>query len=68
MHNSYQTVLGWHFHIQKWLKNGMDARVHVSEFEPKQPQLEPKPVGADPEGLPECKTCKNRISNSRFFT
>ena len=27
------------------------SRVHVSEFEPKQPQLEPKPTVADPHGL-----------------
>ena len=27
------------------------SRVHVSEFEPKQPQLEPKPHTADPQGL-----------------
>src|SRR5210317_1729574 len=27
------------------------SRVHVSEFEPKQPQLEPKPHTADPTGL-----------------
>jgi len=27
------------------------AFVHYSEYEPKHPQLEPKPVGADPEGL-----------------
>ena len=27
------------------------ARVHISEFEPKHPQLEPKPHGADPQGL-----------------
>jgi hypothetical protein len=27
------------------------ARVHVSEFEPKHPQLEPKPHTADPQGL-----------------
>jgi hypothetical protein len=27
------------------------ARVHVSEYEPKQPQLEPKPTVADPQGL-----------------
>ena len=27
------------------------SRVHVSEFEPKQPQLEPKPAVADPQGL-----------------
>ena len=27
------------------------SRVHVSEFEPKHPQLEPKPAPADPQGL-----------------
>jgi hypothetical protein len=27
------------------------ARVHVSEFEPKQPQLNPKPAGTDAQGL-----------------
>ncbi len=34
--------------VREW--NG--ARVHTSEFEPKQPQLEPKPYTADPQGLP----------------
>ena len=33
--------------VQEW--NG--SRVHISEFEPKQPQLEPRAHGADPEGL-----------------
>ena len=33
--------------VSEW--NG--ARVHISEFEPKQPQIQPKPVGADPQGL-----------------
>ena len=27
------------------------SRVHTSEFEPKHPQLEPKPYAADPQGL-----------------
>ena len=27
------------------------SRVHISEFEPKQPQLQPKPHTADPQGL-----------------
>lgn len=31
------------------------ARVHVSEFEPKQPQLQPRAHGADPEGLQNAK-------------
>jgi hypothetical protein len=33
--------------VQEWT----GAWVHKSEFEPKQPQLEPHPVGADPQGL-----------------
>lgn len=33
--------------VQEW--NG--SWVHISEYEPKQPQLEPKPHQADPEGL-----------------
>jgi len=37
--------------VKEW--NG--SRVHVSEFEPKQPQLQPKPHGADPQGLPMAK-------------
>jgi len=34
-------------HQVKW--NGM--LVHTSEYEPKQPQLDPKPVGSDPQAL-----------------
>ena len=33
--------------VREW--NG--SRVHTSEYEPKQPQLEPKPYTADPQGL-----------------
>jgi len=37
--------------VTEW--NG--SRVHISEFEPKQPQLEPKPHGADAQGLPQAR-------------
>ena len=30
--------------VQEW--NGL--WVHISEYEPKQPQIDPRPVGADP--------------------
>ena len=33
--------------VREW--NG--SLVHYSEYEPKQPQLEPKPVGSDPQAL-----------------
>jgi len=35
--------------VREW--NG--ALVHVSEYEPKQPQLDPKPTSADPQALQE---------------
>jgi hypothetical protein len=34
------------------------SRVHVSEFEPKQPQLEPKPAVADPQGLQHARPAR----------
>ena len=46
---------GMAFPYKEMVKEWNGSRVHVSEFEPKQPQLEPKPHGADPEGLPMAK-------------
>jgi hypothetical protein len=43
------------------------ARVHVSEFEPKQPQLEPKPVGADPQGLPQARPARTEFPTMDFL-
>ena len=37
--------------VTEW--NG--AFVHISEYEPKQPQLEPKPFVADPQGLEQAR-------------
>ena len=39
------------FPYREMVKEWTGAWVHVSEFEAKQPQLEPHPVGADPQGL-----------------
>ena len=39
------------FPYREMVKEWTGAWVHKSEFEPKQPQLEPHPVGADPQGL-----------------
>ena len=33
--------------VTEW--NG--SKVHISEYEPKQPQLDPRPHGGDPQGL-----------------
>ena len=39
------------FPYNEMVKEWNGAWVHNSEFEAKQPQLEPHPVGADPQGL-----------------
>ena len=54
--------------VREW--NGF--LVHTSEYEPKQPQLEPKPVGSDPQALynprpqPESKTSLILLGNNPF--
>ena len=56
--------------VREW--NG--SLVHTSEFEPKQPQLEPKPVGSDPQALynprpqPASKTSLILLDNNPFTT
>ena len=54
--------------VREW--NG--SLVHISEYEPKQPQLEPKPVGSDPQALlnprpqPASKTSLILLDNNPF--
>ena len=43
------------FPYREMVKEWTGAWVHVSEFEPKQPQLEPKPFVADPQGLEQAR-------------
>ena len=56
--------------VREW--NG--SLVHYSEFEAKQPQLEPKPVGSDPQALynprpqPASKTSLILLDNNPFTT
>ena len=38
---------GLQFPYNEMVKEWNGALVHVSEFEPKQPQLDPKPISAD---------------------
>ena len=42
---------GMEFPYKEMVNEWNGARVHISEFEPKHPQLEPKPHTADPQGL-----------------
>ena len=56
--------------VREW--NG--SLVHTSEYEPKQPQLAPKPVGSDPQALynprpqPASKTSLILLDNNPFTT
>ena len=58
--------------MMKWLESGMDHWFTYSEFEAKQPQLQPKPVGSDPQALynprpqPESKTSLILLDNNPF--
>ena len=49
--------------VREW--NG--ARVHTSEYEPKQPQLEPKPYTADPQGLPHPRPARTEFPTTDFL-
>ena len=42
---------GMAFPYSEMVREWNDALVHYSEFEAKQPQLDPKPVGSDPQAL-----------------
>ena len=49
--------------VQEWT----GAWVHTSEYEPKQPQLEPKPYTADPQGLPHPRPARTEFSTQDFL-
>ena len=49
--------------VREW--NG--SWVHFSEYEQKQPQLQPKPTSADPQALLKSKTYKNSFTYSISF-
>ena len=49
--------------VKEW--NGMF--VHTSEFEPKQPQLEPKPKGSDPQGLLNARPARTETAVPRLL-
>ena len=46
--------------VQEWT----GGWVHISEFEPKQPQLEPLPIVTDPQSL---QHARSQIADSRVF-
>jgi|TARA_R110002020_G_scaffold306290_2_gene522268 hypothetical protein len=53
----------WRQMVTEW--NG--AFVHYSEYEPKQPQLEPKPFVADPQGLDKARPARTEFGTQDFL-
>ena len=49
--------------VKEW--NGM--LVHTSEYEPKQPQLDPKPKGSDPQGLLNARPARTETAVPRLL-
>ena len=49
------------FPYNEMVKEWTGAWVHISEFEPKQPQLEPHPVGADPQALHHARPARTEF-------
>ena len=58
---------GQAFPIQEMVVEWNGSRVHISEYEPKQPQLDPRPHGGDPQGLHKLDLQEQNY-HSRFFT
>ena len=55
---------GMAFSYNEMVKEWNGSVVHVSEFEPKHPQLEPLPIVNDPQAL---KESRGQIANSTCF-
>jgi len=55
---------GMAFPYNEMVKEWNGSVVHVSEFEPKHPQLEPLPIITDPQALQDAKP---QIANSNVF-
>ena len=49
--------------VREW--NG--ALVHISEYEPKQPQLQPKPTNADPQALQRARPARTEFATEDFL-
>ena len=49
---------GMAFPYKEMVIEWIGSRVHISEYEPKQPQLQPKPHGGDPQGLQQARPAR----------
>ena len=58
---------GMAFPYKEMVKEWNGSRVHTSQFEPKQPQLEPRAHGADPEGLQNAKPARTEPTTENLL-
>ena len=58
---------GMEFPYIEMVKEWNGSLVHTSEFEPKQPQLEPKPKGADNQGLLNARPARTEFPTSTIL-
>ena len=58
---------GMAFPYNEMVREWTGALVHVSEYEPKQPQLDPKPTSADPQALQRARTARTEFSTEDFL-
>jgi hypothetical protein len=58
---------GMEFPYKEMVTEWNGSKVHISEFETKQPQLEPKAHGADPQGLPMAKPARTEPATQNLL-
>tara|TARA_R110002012_G_scaffold223313_1_gene395297 strand:+ start:751 stop:1548 length:798 start_codon:yes stop_codon:yes gene_type:complete len=58
---------GLAFPYREMVKEWNGARVHTSEYEPKQPQLELRPYSADPQGLQHPRPARTEFPTTDFL-
>ena len=58
---------GLQFPYREMVREWNGARVHTSEYEPKQPQLEPTPYSADPQGLQHPRPARLELPTGDFL-
>ena len=58
---------GMAFPYNEMVKEWNGALVHISEYEPKQPQLQPKPTNADPQALQRARPARIEFPTEDFL-
>ena len=58
---------GLAFPYNEMVRERNGALVHNSEYEPKQPQLQPKPTNADPQALQRARPARTEFPTEDFL-